>query len=77
MAKIVVVEDQKVLATVYRNKFIAEGHQVEIASDGEEGLALINSARPDLVILDLTFQNLTASKCSRKFAPTPCFKPCR
>ena len=53
MPKIVVVEDQQVLATVYRNKFVAEGYQVEVASDGEAGLALINTTQPDLVILDL------------------------
>ena len=35
MPKIVVVEDQQVLATVYRNKFLAEGYQVEVATDGE------------------------------------------
>src|SRR5439155_9697482 len=58
MPKIVVVEDQQVLATVYRNKFVAEGYQVEVASDGETGLALINTTKPDLVVLDLMLPKL-------------------
>src|ERR1043166_1657093 len=58
MTKIVVIEDQQVLATVYRNKFLAEGYQVEVASDGEAGLALINIAKPDLVLLDVMLPNL-------------------
>jgi len=58
MPKIVVVEDQQVLATVYRNKFVAEGYQVEVASDGETGLALINATKPDLVVLDLMLPKL-------------------
>lgn len=64
MTKIVVVEDQQVLARIYRNKFTAEGYQVEVASDGEEGFHLISSSKPDLVILDLMLPKLTsASSC--------------
>src|SRR2546423_14030033 len=66
MPKIIIVEDQQVMATVYRNKFIAEGYGVEVASDGEAGINLINSAKPDLVILDVMLPKLNGIEVLRK-----------
>src|SRR6185436_19266259 len=73
MTRIVIVEDQKVLASVYRNKFLAEGFQVEIASDGEEGLALILSTMPDLVILDLMLPKINGLEVLKKLRADPAF----
>src|ERR1700730_2686502 len=53
MKRIVVVDDQPILVTIYRTKFTAEGFQVEVASDGEQALELIQRTNPDLVLLDL------------------------
>ena len=72
--RIVVVEDQQVLATVYRNKFIAEGYQVEVASDGIAGLDLINKTRPDLVILDLMLPKLSGIEVLKKVRANALFK---
>jgi CheY-like chemotaxis protein len=74
MPKIIVVEDQQVLATVYRNKFIAEGYQVEVAADGEAGLALINSSKPDLVILDLMLPKMNGIEVLKKVRANPLFQ---
>ena len=74
MPKIVVVEDQQVLATVYRNKFLAEGYQVEVAIDGEAGVALINSAKPDLVILDVMLPKLNGIEVLKKVRANPLFE---
>jgi len=74
MAKIVVVEDQQVLATVYRNKFVAEGYQVEVALDGEAGIDLINSAKPDLVILDVMLPKLNGIEVLKRVRTNPLFE---
>ena len=74
MPKIVVVEDQQVLATVYRNKFLAEGYQVEVATDGEAGVALINSVRPDLVILDVMLPKLNGIEVLKRIRANPVFQ---
>src|SRR5438270_4304540 len=74
MPKIVVVEDQQVLATVYRNKFLAEEYQVEVATDGEAGIVLINSAKPDLVILDVMLPKLNGLEVLRKVRANPLFQ---
>lgn len=74
MPKIVVIEDQQVLATVYRNKFIAEGYQVEAAPDGEAGIVLINSAKPDLVILDVMMPKLNGIEVLKRIRANPLFQ---
>jgi DNA-binding response OmpR family regulator len=53
MKKILVIEDNRNLATGLRNNLEIEGYQVEVASDGTSGLALARSCAPDLIVLDL------------------------
>jgi two-component system, response regulator len=53
MKKILIIEDDQILANIYRNKLAVEGYQVETANSGEYGLALMRSFQPDLILLDL------------------------
>ncbi len=51
--KIVIVEDDEVLAQVLNNELEDAGFEVTQAFDGQSGLALVKSKRPNLVLLDL------------------------
>ena len=53
MKKIAIIEDDLVIANIYRNKLNVDGFQVEIAHDGATGIELLKTFRPDLVLLDL------------------------
>ena len=53
MAKILVVEDDKFLMNAYRVKFAKAGHEVKLATNGDEALACLSSYHPDVVLLDL------------------------
>lgn len=54
MAQILVIEDEPTLAMVLQESLEDEGHEVEIATNGLEGLRrLQRPPRPDLVLLDL------------------------
>jgi DNA-binding response OmpR family regulator len=53
MKRILVVEDYHALADIETLLCQMEGYDVKSAQTGEEGLDLIASYRPDLVILDL------------------------
>lgn len=53
MTRILVIEDNRNLATGLRNNLEIEGYEVEIAADGQSGLALARSSSPDLIVLDL------------------------
>jgi len=59
MKKVLIIEDDQIVAHIYRNKFIVEGFQVEVAYTGEAGLELINSYRPDAVLLDLVLPKIS------------------
>ncbi len=50
---ILVVEDDPSIALGLRINLEAEGYRVSMADDGELGLALMRSERPDLLILDV------------------------
>ncbi len=60
MARILIVEDNPDLAYGLRNNLEIEGHEVEVAADGEEGLrrALGASEDNDLIVLDLMLPKL-------------------
>jgi two-component system, OmpR family, alkaline phosphatase synthesis response regulator PhoP len=53
MTRVLVIEDNRNLATGLRNNLEIEGHQVGVAYDGAEGLALARGTSPDLIVLDL------------------------
>jgi DNA-binding NtrC family response regulator len=53
MAKILVVDDDESIRLLYREELQQEGHEVLTAATAAEGLALVESAKPDLVTLDI------------------------
>lgn len=53
MTKVLVIEDDQMLRSMYEKKLSAEGYQVLVAIDGRAGLTLINNEKPDLVLLDI------------------------
>ena len=59
MKKILIIEDDLIVANVYRNKLAVEGYQVETAPDGETGLKILRTFKPDTVILDLMLPKMS------------------
>jgi CheY-like chemotaxis protein len=59
MKKILIIEDNQIVANVYRNKLAVEGYQVEIALDGETGLKVMRTFQPDMIVLDLMLPKMT------------------
>ena len=53
MMKVLIIEDNVTVTTLYRNMLRAAGFTVETAADGATGLAAVSSFRPDVVLLDL------------------------
>lgn len=74
MKKILIIEDDQIVANVYSNKFAVDGYQVEIAGDGESGLAAIHSFRPDLVLLDLMLPKLSGVELMTRLRAEPEFE---
>ena len=51
--KVLIADDEPSIVTAVEFLLRREGYEVCIARDGAEALALIESARPDLVVLDV------------------------
>ncbi len=74
MKKILIIEDDQIVANIYRNKFSIEGFQVEIANDGHLGLELVRSFRPDAVLLDLMIPKMTGVELMKEIRSEPDFE---
>ena len=58
MSKILLVEDETVLAETLRYNLEREGYEVLAASDGVQALDLARSVQPDLLVLDVMLPRL-------------------
>jgi len=63
--KIVLIEDEKDLVKLLTYNLEKEGYEVFSALDGEEGLKLVKSKKPQLVILDLMLPKIDGFECCR------------
>ena len=59
MKKILIIEDDPIVANVYRNKLAVDGYQIEVAPDGEAGLKIMRTFHPQLIILDLMLPTIS------------------
>jgi len=54
MNKILIIEDEKMLGEMYRDKFIqAGGFEVILTENAEEGIKVVRKEKPDLILLDI------------------------
>ncbi len=51
--KILIIEDEKMLAEMYYDRFVHEGFEVYSAFDAEEGMEIARKIKPDLILLDI------------------------
>jgi CheY-like chemotaxis protein len=58
MAKIVFCEDDPMIQKLIRAAMRDSGHEIHLAVDGEQGLALVRQVRPDLVFSDVSMPKL-------------------
>lgn len=66
MAKIAIIEDDQVIAQMYRMKFEAEGFEVQTAENGRLGVELAEKMHPDVILLDLQMPEMTGSEALAK-----------
>lgn len=51
--KILIIEDEKILGEMYREKFTQAGFDVVLAVSAEEGMEAVPKVKPDLILLDI------------------------
>ena len=74
MKKLLIIEDDRIIASIYSKKFAVEGFNVEVAEDGQVGLDSICSSRPDIVLLDLMLPKLTGLEILTRVRAMPEFE---
>ncbi len=66
MAKILVVEDDKIIQKIMRIRLQGEGYDVTIAGDGAAAVALAQSVKPDVILMDLWLPILNGWEATRQ-----------
>ncbi len=71
MSHILIVEDDNVLAELYKKLFTNEGHAVEIARDGEEGLKAALEKDFQVILLDILMPNMDGVEMLKRLRREP------
>jgi DNA-binding response OmpR family regulator len=69
MARVLIVEDEKALNDAYALVLRREGHEVEVAFNGEEGLRAFQKNRPELILLDLRMPKMNGVEFLKQLNP--------
>jgi len=71
MKKILFIEDEQSLQKTFEDVLKKEGYEIISALDGEVGLRLIKSEKPDLVLLDLILPKIHGLEVLEKIKKDP------
>jgi len=66
MAKILIVEDDRAIILGLRENLAFEGHTVTEATRGDEALARLAAAKPDMLILDIMLPGISGFEVCRR-----------
>lgn len=66
MPKILVIEDERNLRTLYKSDLERDGYQVVTAGTAPEGIALVESENPDLVVMDIRLPGMDGLEAMAK-----------
>ena len=72
MKKILIIEDEKLLIEMYRDKFIQSGFEVITTMEAEKGFILAKKEKPDLILMDIVLKGgmdgiVTAQRICKNF----------
>jgi DNA-binding response OmpR family regulator len=70
MKRMLIIEDDHLVGSIYRHKFQSEGFEVQLAADGEAGWKAVRTMRPDVVILDLMLPKLNGVEVLKRIRAT-------
>lgn len=72
--KVLVVDDDIMLRDMYAERLEAEGFEVEIAQDGEQGLERATKMKPDIILLDIMMPKVNGFSALETLKNTPGLK---
>lgn len=70
MSKILIIEDEVAIASMYQFKLDQSGYEIECAYDGASGLKIAEEFMPNLILLDLRMPVMTGEDMLEKLRQT-------
>jgi DNA-binding response OmpR family regulator len=70
---ILLVEDEPLLANLLKQRLEKENFKVLHASDGEEGLKVLKTSQPDLILLDIILPKISGFELMERLRSDPAF----
>jgi CheY-like chemotaxis protein len=74
MKTVLIIDDNPVITSIYRGKLSAARLHTEVAVNGEEGLAMIDRCKPDVVLLDLMLPKVNGMDVLKRIRARPEYK---
>ncbi|HSX02246.1 MAG TPA: response regulator [Candidatus Saccharimonadia bacterium] len=71
MPKILIIEDDALLSRMYQTIFASNNYEVELATDGQEGLDKARSVNPTLILLDIMMPKLNGMEVLKQLKADP------
>jgi two-component system cell cycle response regulator DivK len=66
MAKILLVEDNEMNRDMLSRRLVRNGYEVSIAIDGQQGVDMALSERPDLILMDMSLPVIDGWEATRQ-----------
>src|SRR3982751_2854950 len=66
MKKVLIIEDDPIVAHIYKTRLERESYEVEVATDGQDGVKQMNECTPDAVMLDLMLPRMNGVDVLKK-----------
>lgn len=66
MAKLLLVEDNEMNRDMLSRRLIRRGYEVAIAVDGDQGVTMAQSEKPDLVLMDMSLPVIDGWEATRR-----------
>ena len=74
MARILIIEDDALIARMYEAAFKFEKYEVDIAHNGKDGLEKLKKNRPSLILLDIMMPKMNGIDVLREMKADPRYK---
>jgi two-component system cell cycle response regulator DivK len=72
--RILIVEDQEDNRKILRDLLSSVGYDLVEATTGEEGVAMAETARPDLILMDIQLPGLDGYETTRRIKANPALR---
>ena len=66
MTKILLVEDNEMNRDMLSRRLVRKGYEVVMATDGEQGVAMATSEKPDLILMDMSLPQIDGWEATRR-----------